>query len=232
MRRKRNLREIPPAVRISLLTAAGLLVGNGLAALPSTGNDLCTSAAGNRPVRGGAEGVTADGGMELWPLQTWCAYDPFGGESFTVRETIGPSIAAWVLWLVLGVALALTAHRYRGLPPVRGAACGAAVLAVFALAQHFAGEYPGAVLLTVVFAGTPLAAAIDHALRPRRRLLASVVVGAVMPTSVIVAWTVPAFMDLPTLGTVLGIATGAVVAAAVGRVGALERPPLASPAPG
>jgi hypothetical protein len=210
---------------VALLAVTVLVAGSGLAALPSAGNEQCPTP--------DVPGLPADEALApdidtvtpLLPFGTRCeAVTADGRRSVFARHA--PGTAAFVAWLVVTAVLLRAAWRRRERAAARGVAAATAVLGLLGLLWHLTGEFPAAVMGVVVL-GLPLVLAVDRGLWPGPRedgAGAALALALLLPLVVVLAWTPPAFLELPVPGLAAGLLAGALLAAGIARVATSARP--------
>jgi hypothetical protein len=180
-----------------LSTAAGLVTGTLLAALPYLENDRCEILPDPR-----SEGVIAHDALHLWPLGTSCDYALSTGDRTIVH---GASIPAGIAFVLLA-SLVFAAALLRPSPASRGAAVAAVLLALLGFLATWVELLPAGMFVLVF--GLPIAYAAHRLFRASSRL-ESAVTAVFLPLVAFVLWAVPDFAELGAMGIVTGLAGGA-----------------------
>jgi hypothetical protein len=157
-------------------------VGSGLAALPVTGNEPCSTSYGTLET----EAWTPGSATTLLPLGTRCEYPP--GFRDDLRENHVPSTMSFAAWLVVVAASFVVAVSRWAVAAVRGAACALTITGLFGVLYVYSGDYAAAVFGSCVL-GVPLVFALD--VRARGSMDVSLLFCLVLPVVANAAWFVP-----------------------------------------
>ncbi|MDA0158736.1 hypothetical protein OM076_00550 [Solirubrobacter ginsenosidimutans] len=174
---------------MKVLIAIGLViavfgVGSGLAALPVTVNEPCSTWYGANE----ADAWRPQAATNLVPLGTRCEYPP---GSRTLHEDHVPSTFSYAAWLVVVAAsCAFTVSRWC-VAALRGAACALLIAGLFGLLYVYWGEYTAAAFSSCVL-GAPLVFALD--VRARADLQGSLLFCLALPVIANAAWFVPGLL--------------------------------------
>lgn len=200
---------------VGLALASGLVVGTGLAPLPYTSNDECSSPPDGY-VAAGAEGAVYDASLQLWPLRMRCSYDVGGGQ--TRSRVLGPGIAETIGWSALVALLVIVALHSRRAALLRGAILAACFLAPV-VAGLLYSEFVLALWVAVLI-GAPLVLVLDYALRPsgERRWSQSLLIAGALSPIVFFACFFFDFAGYSRIGIAAGILAGALAALALPRL--------------
>jgi hypothetical protein len=195
---------------MKLLIAVALAVavfgaGSGLAALPVTGNEPCSTWYGANESEAWAPQVATS----LVPFGTRCEYPP---EFHGAREDHVPSSTSYVAWIiVVATFFAFGVFRW-AVAAVRGAACALLVAGLFGVLYAYSGEYTAAVMASVAL-GAPLVFALD--VRARAKPEVSLLFCLALPAIVHAAWFVPGFLGLYPAAAGCAAVAGALSSAAL-----------------
>jgi hypothetical protein len=187
------------------VTIAVFGVGSGLAALPVTGNEPCSTWYGATE----SEAWTPQAVTNVIPFGTRCEYpSDFRG----VREAHVPSTTAYAAWLVVVAASFAFAVSRWAAAAVRGAACALLIAGLFGLLYAYLGEYTAAVFASCVV-GAPLVFALD--VQARASLEVSLLFCLSLPAIVHATWFVPGFLGVYPAAAACVLTAGALASAAL-----------------
>jgi hypothetical protein len=179
--------------------------GSGLAALPVTGNEPCSTWYGANE----AEAWSPQVATSLIPFGTRCEYPPdFHG----AREDHVPSTTSYIVWLVVVAASFAVAVSRWSMAAARGAACALLVAGLFGLLYAYLGDYTAAVFASFVL-GVPLVFALD--VRARADLEISLLFCLALPVIVHATWFVPGFLGVYPAAAACAVMGGALASAAL-----------------
>jgi len=205
-----------PALAI-VLACAVLVVGSGVAALPTAENDPCLWPTIDAPLPRGEEFPRdVRYSVDLVPYGARCEVEVTEGT--TIVTSYAPSVGAFVAWLAVCAALLVLALRRPGSAAARGAVLATALLGLLG-GLHHQGEYTAAGF-GMLLLGAPMTYALDRLLGARPRgtdQLRSAVLALVLPLIVLIFWTVPAFVPLDVLAIFSGLGAGSLTSWLVAR---------------
>jgi hypothetical protein len=186
--------------------ALGVVLGSGVSGYAlSPPNDACLVATER-------EGTTSEASWSFVPFGTRCEVRLDAGDERVVAY--GPSLPAWIAWIVAMTALVGWAVRRPESRAVAGALAAAALITVCGLASHKAPDFAFTMWAAMVF-GAPVAWLTRHVWMPagERTVAGSLAVtAALVPVVFVVATSFMFFGNwLGYVGAVLGLAAGAAV---------------------
>lgn len=199
---------------MKILVALGLLlgvfvVGNGLAVLPYTENDPCSTSYGGP---GEGDMWSQEMHLSLAPLGWRCVNPP--GET-GAPESDMPGALAYVAWLAFAAAAWLLAAWRWTNAALRGGMCALLTLGVFGSIYTYFGEYAPSAMASFVL-GTAIVFVVD--LRGRGNPSATILFSLVVPVVANVVWFVPYAFDLSAAGVAAAAFAGALASFALDHV--------------
>ena len=171
-----------------LAAVTAAVMGIMLAALPHGENDPCIE-------------FRSEEGVDYPPAEF--SVFPYGIECVP-GEFVGPSVRTTIAWMLFA-GLLVAAALWRPAPAMRGALVAAAALALFGAAYMRIGPFAPVFMFTPVLVA-PIAYAIAR------------LAGVVLVPVVLFGWAFPFLLGYGDIANLVGIATGAAAAWAIGRL--------------